>query len=238
MGLDNKTLISFKERANTYGKKMNWVKDKKFILPLITEPFGTKQALEICAGTGKVSALFKDFGWEVTLLDLSYDMLQNSNQVNFVVGDMHDIPFEKDSFDLVICRQGLQYSNLEKVFQEVYRVSKKEFRIAHITKEKGDETLFWEKYFEIASPGRKHIFSPGQLEKVALENNYKIVNKEVIAQQDYFLGPLLHFPEAKQKKLVNMLLDMDDKFKKIYNVRIVNGEITYSNRWEFIILEK
>lgn len=145
---------------------------------------------------------------------------------------------KKDSFDLVICRQGLQYSNLEKVFQEVYRVSKKEFRIAHITKEKSDETLFWEKYFEIASPGRKHIFSPGQLEKVALENNYKIVNKEVIAQQDYFLGPLLHFPEAKQKKLVNMLLDMDDKFKKIYNVRIVNGEITYSNRWEFIILEK
>lgn len=238
MDLDNKMLLSFKNRADTYDKKMKWVKNKAYILPLVTEPFGTKRALEICAGTGAVSALLKEAGWTVTMLDSSHEMLQKSEEIDYVVGDMHRIPFQNQSFELVICRQGLQYANLNKVFEEVFRVSKKEFRIAHITKERGDDTLFWEKYFEIASPGRKHIFLPGELENVAQNNNFKVVDKKIVTQQDVYCGPLMHLSDLEQKKLIKLLLEMDDDFKKIYNIKMVGEEITYSNRWEFITLEK
>ena len=238
MDLDNKTIFSFKKRAETYDKKMNWVNDDELILPLVSKPFGNNRTLEICAGTGIVSKMLKKNGWNVVMLDSSQEMLQRSEEKNYIIGDMHELPFDDNSFQMVVCRQGLQYANLEKVFQEVYRVSKKEFRIGHITKLESDKSDFWEKYFEVASPGRKHIFSPGDLEKVAEEWHFRVKSIEVITKQDNYLGPIMYLSNEMKKYLIDLLINTSIDFKEIYNVKIIDDIITYSNRWEFIIFEK
>lgn len=238
MDLDSKTRMSFKQRAETYDIKMNWVKDKELISPLLSRPFGNNKMLEICAGTGVTSSMFKECGWNVTLLDSSIEMLQKGDEKCYFIGDMHELPFDDNSFELVVCRQGLQYSNLDRVFKEVHRVSKKEFRIGHITKAKGDEFVFWEEYFRSASPGRKHIFCPGDLEKVAEKNNFKIKSKTILTKQDNYMGPITHLPKEMQSYLLDLLINTSDEFKKMYNVKIVKNRITYNNRWEFLLMEK
>lgn len=238
MDLDSKTLSSFKDRAETYDVKMEWVKDKELILPLLTMPFGSKKMLEICAGTGVVSSIFKEYGWDVVMLDSSKEMLMKSEKMKSIVGDMHKLPFDDNSFDLVVCRQGLQYANLEKVFKEVYRVCKKEFRIAHITKVEADKFDFWNEYFKTASPGRKHIFYPGELEKVAEQNNFKVYNKTILIKQDNYIGPIMYLSKKSQYKLIDLLINSPDEFKELYDVKISDTNITYNNRWEFLTLVK
>lgn len=63
-----------------------------------------------------------------TGIDLTPKMIEvakakNLENVELVVGDCEDLPFEEDSFDVVICCQSFHhYPNVQKFFNSVYRV--------------------------------------------------------------------------------------------------------------------
>lgn len=71
---------------------------------------------------------------EIVALDYSQDMLEqakrrfkcaNINNVNCVQGDVGQLPFESDSFDLVLSMNGFHaFPEKEKAFEEIYRVLK------------------------------------------------------------------------------------------------------------------
>lgn len=235
----NGTVSTFSKRANTYDSKMEWVNLPACLEPMIVSPFGKQLCLDVCAGTGAVSSELIKNGWNVISLDVSKDMLKKGCLPFPVIGDIHFLPFLDDFFDLVVCRQGLQYSDLSVAISELVRVSSKRVIIGHITKVEGDNFSFWDDYFKIASPGRKHIFLPNQLVELIRSLGFKCNIISIINQQDNFVGPIVFLDKNTQKKLVNMLLQMPDDFKRLYNVREESpGEIQYSNRWEFISIEK
>lgn len=230
------TISSYSQRAKFYEKETDWVHNNNCVSPFVFKPFGSKLAFDACAGTGAVSKELVKNGWIVVSCDKSKDMLEEGRVPIPIIGDIHSIPSLDNHFDLVVCRQGLQYTNLDKAIGELVRICKGIIVLGHITTEVGDNTDFWENYFKIASPERKHIFKPGDIEKIIAKYRYKY-SKTVIHQQDNYLGPILHLSDDKQSILLSLLTDSSESFKKLYSVTLTNNKYTYSNRWEFIKIE-
>lgn len=68
-----------------------------------------RSSLEVGSGTGIISALLVSYGFKVTLLDISETAIKISknvfikNKINgdFILGDLFNMPFENNTFDLV-----------------------------------------------------------------------------------------------------------------------------------------
>jgi demethylmenaquinone methyltransferase / 2-methoxy-6-polyprenyl-1,4-benzoquinol methylase len=102
-------------------------------------PAGGK-VLDLCTGTGRVVFDFAKFSpaEEITGLDFSSQMLgiakqelvkmqkqMGSKKINFILGDVTQMPFEDNSFDVISSAFGLRnVVSPEKYFIEKYRVTK------------------------------------------------------------------------------------------------------------------
>lgn len=94
------------------------------------------KVLDVSSGRGTQSIFYaKEFGVEVTGLDISNEMIQSAkeyakregvdNLTSFKLGDSQSLPFEDNSFDVVIneCAVGIP-DDSQKVLDEMVRVAK------------------------------------------------------------------------------------------------------------------
>lgn len=238
MDLLKETLDTFNKRAKLYAKQTQWVLADECIQPFVRRVFGSGLAFDACAGTGAISQALSNNGWKVLSCDLNKEMLRQGNIDFPIICDIHSIPTIEKHYDLVVCRQGLQYTDLAIALGELSRICKGKMIIGHITIEENDRSDFWNKYFKIASPGRKHIFMPGEISSECRKIGLNIVSEHVFHQTDYYLGPILHLPKDKIKALTDLLLSQSNEFKSLYGVNDTSeGDIIYSNRWEIIEID-
>lgn len=91
--------------------------DKRWILSRV--PTGTGRALDLGGGPGELNAPLEARGYTYVNLDL------NPSGPGAVVGDAHDLPFDAESFDLVVSSDSLEHFHTPLVvLQEVERVLK------------------------------------------------------------------------------------------------------------------
>ncbi len=92
--------------------------------------------LDIGCGAGHHSKDLALIGYEVTGIDISLNGLQQAEKVNearkldvsFVLGDVENLPFDDNSFDIVFCSLIIHhFVNRHKLLSEVARVCKKYF---------------------------------------------------------------------------------------------------------------
>lgn len=89
-----------------------------------------KKILMLGCGTGEEVNLLMEFGAsldKIVGLDISHKSIEIAKEtypeVEFVVGNMNELPFEDNSFDFVYSSLAIHYSHVpEKVYEEVYRV--------------------------------------------------------------------------------------------------------------------
>lgn len=105
-----------------------WLREPSELLYLVDYKPGQK-LLDLCGGTGAVSiaAHFKGIHHDpnpsdVTLFDLNPRC--NHPDIKKVKGRAEDLAiyFEKDTFDIVVCRQAIGYLNPKLVFPAVFRL--------------------------------------------------------------------------------------------------------------------
>lgn len=116
-----------------------------YLGPLFFEPYAHDLAerlpnnkygniLELACGTGRVTKyLMRKLQQDGTLLatDLNDAMLSIGRQkvtdarIQWNVVDAHDLPYEEDSFDLIVCQFGVMFfQDKPKAFREAFRVLK------------------------------------------------------------------------------------------------------------------
>lgn len=90
---------------------------------------GTK-VLEVGCGTGRTSCYLAKEGAEVTGLDVRPKMLEKAKtradregvRIDWMEGDIHRLPFDSETFDVVFAESVTVFGDIEKVLKEYYRV--------------------------------------------------------------------------------------------------------------------
>lgn len=102
------------------------------------EEKGYKSILDIGSGYGKHSIYLCEKDFDVTSIDINIQAIEwireyidreNIPNIELIQADIHDLPFENDVFDAVICSSVIHHQNLEGIknsISEIYRVLKKD----------------------------------------------------------------------------------------------------------------
>ena len=236
---DEKIIDTYKKRAKSYGSDMVWLEKPALFEPLSIPAFGTSKALDACSGTGCVASHLKKYGWTVTATDICEEMLQQIDaSITRVVADVTRLPFGDSEFDIAVCRQGLQYTDVEAALMSLFRVAKSKVIVGHITIEDAIDRPFWQEYFSIASPGRKNVFLPGDIKMSANRVGLQPSKEIVIYDSASLLSPIKYLDQDKQELLFSVVKNTNQEFKERNGITIVNGDIIYKRRWEFLTYTK
>lgn len=116
--------------AQTYDKNEKYWDsfEKQYLIPHIKSAHG-KNVLDAGAGTGRISVKLKAAGADVTALDISKEMLDllhaKSSDIKTVEGELENMPFKDESFDMVFSSLALVHlKKIEPFLDECYRVLK------------------------------------------------------------------------------------------------------------------
>ncbi len=154
-----------------------------------------KRVLDIGCGTGRIIQMLRERGAEIVAFDISEEMLGIVNRkfpnIECVVGDSDELPFEDESFDLVLGLFWIVHlGDLRASFDEVYRVLKKggRFILSNINQRKAPklttksgENIVIESYYHMP-----------QKVVEALEYAYfDVVRDEYIYDKDVWVNQIL-----------------------------------------------
>ena len=116
--------------ADYYNKKNDYWDsfEKGRVLPLLGNVEGLK-ILDVGGGNGRLAVKLVEIGGDVTVVDVSEEMIKNikikSSKLKTVIGDAESLPFENESFDIVIATFLIVHlKDLRLFFDEAYRVLK------------------------------------------------------------------------------------------------------------------
>ena len=153
----------FTARATIYDRSSRWCSDPALMERLNTaaQPTLADRMLDVACGTGLVSQAFHGRVASITGIDLTPAMMANAvGRADYLtVGSAESMPFPEATFDLAMCRQGLQFMNAEKATAEMVRVIRRGGRVVLIDLcAYGEER---DEYFEILqlrNPSRRNFF--------------------------------------------------------------------------------
>jgi radical SAM superfamily enzyme YgiQ (UPF0313 family)/SAM-dependent methyltransferase len=172
----------FKDRSSLYNKSSNWVHDDELINLIFEKASikGDERVLDIATGTGLVAKRFKGNVKEIIGLDISPDMTEHAknNVDKIIISSVEkEIPVEKNSVDVAICRQGLQFVNLDHALKEVREVLKMSGRVVftHLTSYGVNDRADTFKIQALRNPARVNFFAPGDLESQLELNGYRVI---------------------------------------------------------------
>ncbi|MER6010845.1 class I SAM-dependent methyltransferase [Streptomyces bluensis] len=159
----------FALRAATYDRSSSWCTDSELgdLLLDMTAPQPGDRVLDVACGTGLVSRLFAGRVAEVVGVDVTEEMADQARPhlSRLVMAPAENLPFEEDEFDLVVCRQGVQFMDLPAAVEEMVRVVRPGGRVVIINLCAYDERDR-DEYFEVLrlrNPVRRHFFLPDDL---------------------------------------------------------------------------
>lgn len=174
--------------ANQYDKKLDFLNSfEGDILKKMFKDFRGKSVLDVGCGTGRLIRLLKDRGAVVTGADISEEMIKIAGKkfpdIKIVNADIENLPFEDNSFDVVIAAFVIVHlKSFKKAFDEVYRVLKNDgiFILTNINQKKAPK-IKTDREGEIVINSYYH--RPDDVVK-ELENSLFVVEDEEFVNED------------------------------------------------------
>jgi len=118
----------FIKRAKKYNSSSSWAGDTVLIGKIRDLADYGPQAyiLDIAIGTGKIAQAFRGHVKCVVGVDICTEMVQQAKECadKIVLTPAENLPFQNNTFDTCVCRQGLQFMQLDAVLSEIRRILK------------------------------------------------------------------------------------------------------------------
>ena len=223
----------FTKRAAEYNHSSSWVDDAALIEKMRELACVGNQAnvLDLAVGTGKVSEALHNRVKYVVGLDICEEMIQRARGCadKIILAPAERVPFKNNVFNACLCRQGLQFMDLEYVISEIRRVLKPGGRVVlcHLTAYGvGDkeETFFIQK---LRNPARKNFFLPDDF--LHLLENKAFGEIEAV---EYFTRESVNqwianscINENVKTRIREIYENSSGDFKKTHNLQFKEGDI-------------
>lgn len=223
----------FSRRAKKYEVSARWVKDRG-LLKAIKESAcisDKDSVLDVAVGTGVVSQLFFKKARAVVGLDATEAMYgQASGKSDFMVcGQAEYLPFRENSFELVICRQGLQFMDASSAVKEMHRVCKHDGRVMliQLVAFGSDDREHAFKIQMARQPVRENCFLEGDLVRLLKDAGCVQIRK-----QSYFSYESVNewinngaLSVERQEEIRVLYHDAPVAFKEIHELQFIDGDI-------------
>jgi SAM-dependent methyltransferase len=234
--------VLWDRRSETYDK-LYWVQNSEFLKQFIEMCSLNKSidALDIGAGTGKVSQAIAPFVNSVIGIDISERMIEKANiqnqfdNVRYIKMNVESLKFPSEKFDLVTARMVFHHvKNLEKGFKECYRVLKKGGRMVVSEGVPPDYKVRsqYAKIFEFKED--RHIFYESDLINLMHNVGFKDITLKPFYMYQVSLNNWLknaNLPDKICKNILKLHLEADEHFKKVYRMKITENDIYID--WKF-----
>lgn len=153
-----------------------------------------KKVLDLGCGTGRVLGELKLFGAEVVAADISKEMLKSVEKkhpdVQTIVADAENLPFENESFDAVIATFLIVHLKDPQIaFDEIYRVLKDggDFLLTNINQRKAPKLKTPKGEIVIQSYYHRPADVVDKLEK----SLFKIVKNEFVKEEGVWINQIV-----------------------------------------------
>lgn len=231
--MKEKAKLHFTKRAKKYNRSSAWVHDDVLVEKMfkLSEANESSKVLDIAIGTGKISAKFHGRVNYNVGIDICSDMTDQSAKLtdDIVLSKGEYLSFKENSFDVCVCRQGMQFMKLDKVLSEVYRCIKPKGTVVfcHLTayNEKDKETAF--RVQELRNPARTNFFLPQDFIDALKRNNYiNIETVEYISRESVNTWIDNGAISEEQQELIRQTYrNSSDEFKKIHEIEFKENDI-------------
>lgn len=138
----------YQDRATNYDRdrrhQISWGEEQEALAELAAELGKGLSVLDVPVGSGRFFPVYSELGWEPTGLDISNDMLEVARKRSTELfqylpllqrGKAEKLPFNDESFDVVVCFRFLQsiisFGKARRVIGELSRVSRK-YAVLHL----------------------------------------------------------------------------------------------------------
>lgn len=243
---------------NIFGKRANqYTTSSSHTDPLVlgrlcelTHPRKDWNVLDIATGTGHTAFAFAPYVHHVIGLDLTPEMLNEAemlkqknglSNVDFRVGNAHQLSFSDNQFDLITCRRSTHhFSHINVALKETFRVLKPNVILA-IDDRISPENDFLDKTMNSLDKlhDNSHVREYRHSEWMKMLINAKF---EVIQTESYIRHrPITAFTESvdsdSTKKIMDIIHSFNNEQQNLMNLQFIKGEF-YTNHWFSMFIAK
>jgi SAM-dependent methyltransferase len=228
-----KAKAHFRKRAEKYNYSSNWVGDQGLIHKIfeLAEVNENSLVLDIATGTGLIAQEFLGKVRKVTGLDISSDMAKYAEDCmdEIVFGPVEKMPFNNNTFDVCVCRQGLQFAELDKAIPEIHRVLKPGgiTVLCHLTAYNETDKDLTFQIQELRNPARRNFLMPDDISKALGKQGFREVeNIEYITDESVnkWINNGAIAP-GRMEKIRNLYRYSNDEFREIHKLRFIGNDI-------------
>lgn len=221
----------FTARAERYDESSNWCTDRELLeaAARLAEPAPSDAVLDVAVGTGQVAKFLRSRVKRIVGVDITPAM---ANRAKPYLDELHiapaeSLPLPTHSFDIVVCRQGIQFMDLGPALAEMVRVAKPGGRILLIDLCAYDERDAPE-YFEILrlrNPVRRNFFVYGEVaERLRAAGCPELQTARYVSREDVELwsdnGAI---GEGRRQEIREVYAHASPAMRERHSVRFLDG---------------
>jgi len=226
-------LVHFTKRSVNYNRSSGWVNDKILIKQMrdLAQAGSASSVLDIAIGTGKIAQAFLGCVKYVVGIDICRQMVSQAKGCadKILLALAENLPFKDNIFDACVCRQGMQFMDIQAALSEARRVLKPGgwIVLCHLTAYgDGDkkETFLIQK---LRNPARKNFFLPEDFRRLLKKESFADIEFfEYITRESVNQWISHRAIDEKQKhKIKEAYLNAAHRFKKIHKIEFRQGDI-------------
>lgn len=230
---DKDPQLHFIKRASGYDRSSGWVDDKILIdkIYALAEARIETKVLDVATGTGKIAQAFFGRAGYVVGIDICPQMVRRARKCadKILLAPAEKLPFKDNTFDVCVCRQGLQFMEIGTVLSEVKRVLKPAGRIVlcHLTaygQRDKDRAFFIQK---LRNPARKNFFLPSDFKRMLASKSFTHIESfEYISKESvnrWIDNGAIN--KQEKEKIKKAYLRAPGIFKKLHNLSFKKNDI-------------
>ncbi len=225
--------VHFRNRAEKYNRSSNWVTDERLIRRIFELAGAGPDAhvLDVSTGTGLIAKEFYGKVKKVTGLDISPEMARYAEGCmdEIVFAPSEEMPFADGSFDAVVCRQGLQFADLDRAIPEIHRVLKPGGTavLCHLTAYNDADRELTFAIQKLRNPARRNYLMPADISGRLRRQGFREV-EDIEYVTDESVNQWIDngaIPLENMDGIRALYRSANEEFRRLHNVRFTDGDI-------------